>query len=542
MENEQTNNITLDLGTLQKGKIKVHTEIINDLSSGIYSSPASCIKELVNNSYDAEAKLVTIRIKPIQDTITIIDDGYGMNAEEFDRNFAWISRSNKRNEGEVSPKLKRPLIGKIGIGFIAVNEICDKLEIISSKAGQSFKFTATIDFKKYFEEAIRDTDIEDEDGNEGIIKAEYELINEAEEKSEHYTIIRLLGLKQGVKKILDGQLHYSQLLKEKSKGYDRNFFKSMQELITFHAEENLRSYSDDNEYLKFVIDLASYIPVEYIDGGPIENCNDTIIKGIVNYHRRLNFKVDLDGIFLKKPISLPNKKDVSFEVISFSERIKVDEESNDILKFKGYFYAQNKILYPREINGISIKLQGIPIAPRYGYDTTFMQFPTYLQQLFMNWISGEIYVEEGLEDAMNIDRASFRLTHPHYLALQDFLHKYIHDKVIPLVYTLYNTGKANRDKKKAKVKSEDRKQILKAEKFEVKVLDDASNPVQLKKTSGKVVIEVDKAFSKKFKKKDWEYLEDIFLIFEMSYKESKGDILKMRELFYRKVAEWKSPD
>ena len=119
-----TNNITLDLDEEQIGEIKVHSQIINDLSSGIYSSPASCIKELVNNSFDADAKNVIIRMKPIEDTITILDDGIGMNAKDFDKNFAWISKSNKRQAGDNSPS-GRPLIGKIGIGFIAVNEICD---------------------------------------------------------------------------------------------------------------------------------------------------------------------------------------------------------------------------------------------------------------------------------------------------------------------------------------------------------------------------------------------------------------------------------
>src|SRR5882672_1390935 len=111
----KSKKITLAIGVPQYGNIKVHSQILNDLSSGIYSSPASCIKELINNSYDADAKLVTVRIKPVQNSITIIDDGLGMNAEDFDKNFAWISKSNKRNHGELSPTLKRPLIGKIGI-------------------------------------------------------------------------------------------------------------------------------------------------------------------------------------------------------------------------------------------------------------------------------------------------------------------------------------------------------------------------------------------------------------------------------------------
>ena len=124
------NKISLKLGVAQHGNIKVHTQIINDLSSGIYSSPASCIKELINNSYDADSREVVIRVKPIEDSITIIDDGNGMNALDFDNNFAWISKSSKRNDGQLSERLKRPLVGKIGIGFIAVNDSTFRIDLI----------------------------------------------------------------------------------------------------------------------------------------------------------------------------------------------------------------------------------------------------------------------------------------------------------------------------------------------------------------------------------------------------------------------------
>src|SRR5690606_32395676 len=153
-----------------------------------------------------------IRVKPVHDSITIIDDGSGMNAIDFDKKFAWISHSTKRRDSEFSPNLNRPLIGKIGIGFIAVNEICNELEITSSKQGEEFKFIAKIDFKKYFEEA---TISEDEEG--GIIKGEYKLINEYEDSDEHYTIIRLVGLKESVRNILDDKQYLAEKLKERNK-------------------------------------------------------------------------------------------------------------------------------------------------------------------------------------------------------------------------------------------------------------------------------------------------------------------------------------
>ncbi len=548
---EENNHITLDLDQVQKGRIKVHTQIINDLSSGIYSSPASCIKELVNNSYDADAKTVTIRVKPVYDSITIVDDGIGMNAVDFDKKFAWISHSTKRKDSEKSAKLKRPLIGKIGIGFIAVNEICDELEITSSKEGEELKFTATINFKKYFEDATTQPNQEDE----GIIKGEYELINEYEEKDEHYTIIRLVGLKKSVKDILDDKQYLAQLLKKKNKEYEQDYFKSMKDLMSFHAKNNLKSFSEDNAYVQFIIDLASYIPVEYIDNGPVEGYSDKVVDDIINLHQKLNFKVDLDGIYLKKPIFFP-KLDVEQKCISFDLKINTKKGEDDI-KIKGYFYIQHGIIFPRELNGVAIRIRNIPIAEQFGYDDSFMKYPNYTNQLFRNWISGEIYVEKGLEEAMNIDRKSFRITHPHYLILQNFLHKYLSEIVFKIALEIYERAKNVREGKKDEKKKEAGKKILSTKRVEYKTAKDESKvkkpaakkaapakkeiaPIKIVQSSSKkTTVEVNESLVKKFKKKDWEYLESIFLIFESAFKESSGDIDRLRELFYKKINEWK---
>ncbi|TWJ03297.1 histidine kinase/DNA gyrase B/HSP90-like ATPase [Mucilaginibacter frigoritolerans] len=537
---EPGNNITLDLEVPQRGNIKVHSQIINDLSSGIYSSPASCVKELINNSYDADATLVTIRVKPIEDSITIIDNGSGMNALDFDHNFAWISKSNKRNDGDLSKQLQRPLIGKIGIGFIAVNELCEELEITSTKAGESFKFTANINFKDFYEKDVYTDD--------GIIKGAYVLVNEEEDAEEHYTIIKLLGLKESVKTILDNRQYLAELNRSKHKDFDLSFFKSMKALIDYHTTKHLKSFSEDNAYLQFVIDLASYIPVEYIEGGPCENKNDQIINQLVKFHQSLNFKVDLDGMFLKKPIFHYIRSLSAVE--SFDESIT---SGADTIKFKGYFYVQHGLLTPRELNGVSIRIRNIPIAEQYGFDPTFMRYPNYMDQLFRNWISGEIYVEKGLEDAMNIDRKSFRVTHPHYLALQDFLHKFLRTKVFKITNNeIYEVAKDVRDVATTKATNESQKKILntaqvtyvpkaKPKSTEKKTPVSASNsPIRIVKTSEKqTTVEVDESAAKKFKKKDWEVLENVFLIFETAFNECNGNPDVLKKIFYEKINSWK---
>lgn len=536
---ETNNNITLELDKEQKGSIKVHSQIINDLSSGIYSSPASCLKELVNNSFDADAENVIIRMKPIEDSITIWDDGNGMNAKDFDENFAWISKSNKRNRGEFSPLHKRPLIGKIGIGFIAVNEICEVLEVTSSKKGENVKFVATIDFTKI----INKENAKGQD-DDVYLKGEFLLTNEKEDKDEHYTSIRLIGLKETVLKIFNDETYKAQMAKSNNKKFAKVSFKNMKDLLMHHNSS--RSWEKDTEYIQFIIDFASYIPVEYIEGGPIEGVNDKIINDIVNVHKKFNFKVDFDGMYLKKPIFFPSQDKSKYD--SFSKTIKTD---NGELKFKGYFYINNGNILPRELNGISIRIKNIPIAERFGYDSTFTKYPMYTDLIFRNWISGEIYIEKGLEDAMNIDRKSFRVTHPHYMALQEFIHQYLKETIFKITLEIYQAGKEVREENKSKVNKENTERILKTEKVtytakpkEVKKNTSPQNresPVKIiKSQNSETVIEIDTTIKKKYKKNDWEFLEKVFIIFESAYNESQGDSKKLRKLFYSKIEDWKA--
>lgn len=130
-----------------KGEITVAARIIDLLSSGLYESPAACLKELINNSFDADARNVDVFVKPDANRIIIQDDGHGMNREEFERHFRRIAESHKRDDNDTTAS-GRPKIGKIGIGVIAANELCERLEIFSTKTDSPDLLHVTIDFEE----------------------------------------------------------------------------------------------------------------------------------------------------------------------------------------------------------------------------------------------------------------------------------------------------------------------------------------------------------------------------------------------------------
>jgi hypothetical protein len=59
------------------------------------------------------------------------------------------------------------------------------------------------------------------------------------------------------------------------------------------------------------------------------------------------------------------------------------------------------------------------------YDRSFLGFPTSIGTLFQRWISAELWADDRLEAAMNIDRRTMRITHPAYIELQQGVHGFL---------------------------------------------------------------------------------------------------------------------
>src|SRR4051794_17079486 len=129
-----------------EGEIKVASRIVDFLSSGLYETPAACLKEIVNNSYDADATRVHVLVKPDADRIIISDDGIGFTRDEFVQHFERVSESHKRDEDDKTDT-GRPKIGRIGIGLIAANELCQKMVINSTRKGEPEQMWVSIDFE-----------------------------------------------------------------------------------------------------------------------------------------------------------------------------------------------------------------------------------------------------------------------------------------------------------------------------------------------------------------------------------------------------------
>ena len=117
--------------------------------------------ELVKNSYDANARKVTVTFenvspsadnpeKPVTGSrITIKDDGYGMSFSDVRDKWMVIGTSSKRKD-KVSPApFNRRCVGEKGIGRFAVDKLGSKVNIITKKAGDAQWLNVEIDWNRY---------------------------------------------------------------------------------------------------------------------------------------------------------------------------------------------------------------------------------------------------------------------------------------------------------------------------------------------------------------------------------------------------------
>lgn len=393
---------------VEKFPIDVAASVIADISAGIYRTPAGALKELISNAFDADASIVHISTNgPHFNTFTCTDDGTGLSPEGFKSVMSLIGGSSKRDQGEVSPICGRPLIGRIGIGMLSIGQICRSFEIFSSVKGSRIKFRAHIDLQPFMLQEARRRQLGTRLEKDSKVRIGDGEIEEAEEDPEkHYTRVVMEQIIPGFKE----QLRSKPMVEL---GVTPKTFKKG-DMAAFLASVSRDTVSEHGAYAQLIWELAVTSPIRYLPGGPIRDESD--LDDLRTRMDSYKFKVYLDGVELLKPILLPHKDSVAHKVYPHLD-LKRKLSDARVLEARGYLYWQNTRILPRELQGILVRVRNVGIG---AFDPTYLGYPKHEGWKFSQ-LCGELYVDQGLEEAINIDRASFRETDEAYLALQEFL-------------------------------------------------------------------------------------------------------------------------
>jgi hypothetical protein len=460
--------------------IRVTTGILLHIGAGIYHSVAGALKELVNNSFDADATQVLISTDyPKFQEIVVIDNGSGMSADRFRQAMSIIGSSLKAlvDKRRSTPIYRRPIIGRLGIGFMALSQICGKAIIESQEENSTTKFVAVLDFSQFkkreseqidesavqvlrdqygtqeeLEERLRDrTTSKLEKAELKTIKdvlaqAEKQKGNDENLQTEHlgYCVLRrnlpAVGGKKGttitlqeiddsVRDILKDEGKSTSLLPQ-TRATEINWQTHQAEVNKWSWKELCRRLRDEKNgltyqalpnYHQFLWELSLMTPIPYLDRAPV-TLRPSLLSAKKRALERYKFSLAVDNRILRKPILLPSgslsrareplRVKYDFNVETFSSNKIVDGRR---LQYQGYLYWQRNQVKPTALRGLEIYIRNVGIGT---YDYTLLGFPTVNLTSRAGQVSGEVFVDHGLEMALNIDRNSFKETHEHYVALQ----------------------------------------------------------------------------------------------------------------------------
>lgn len=105
--------------------------VLNHLGRQLYRNFITIIGEAVSNAWDADAKNVWIVRDKNTNTMTIKDDGHGMNREDIQNKFLKIGYSKRIDRNTLKTTSGRPFIGAKGIGKLALLSCAQTVTVVS---------------------------------------------------------------------------------------------------------------------------------------------------------------------------------------------------------------------------------------------------------------------------------------------------------------------------------------------------------------------------------------------------------------------------
>ena len=449
-------SVEKDEGTIS---LQVSAQIVKHISSGLYRSPGSALKELISNSFDADATKVEIAFDfgydksgTIKLTKLIIkDNGEGMDVYDLKKIFTHVGGSDKDSPTRepMTKTFGRPVIGSFGIGMLSVAATCKNFRIITKKREQEREFIADVSFA-FFKDLISRTESMDKVklGNIDLSS------RHAEKEFEQYTIYEISNFEPPFLEGLIPTIHDSFFYMNNRTKDDEEYFK---EFVIEKIQNLVKTSTKKLAYLdKMITDVGVMSPIEYLPDGPIRrkvviNGKEYNIPGTDNKEylelkerpKKFNFEVRvslwIDGkeknnFKIFKPFLYPTDADLNedgFEKLNpkvwvlpkIDNEIIVEGEPLHIA-LTGYYYHQDKRILPLEFRGTLYRVRNVSLGYSLG-DISNLFTDTYL---VMHQTFSEIYLDNGFQRIVNLDRESLYEGSEVYRFLMKYLQEVINHK------------------------------------------------------------------------------------------------------------------
>lgn len=156
------------------------SKLLHIVTHSLYSNKEIFLRELISNASDACDKLryesqtdstladgdsdfrITLKVDKDAKTLTLADNGIGMNHDDLINNLGTIAKSGTEafiKAAEASGKSDVNLIGQFGVGFYSSFMVAEKVEVTTRKAGEdtAWLWTSAGEGEYTINEATRDS-------------------------------------------------------------------------------------------------------------------------------------------------------------------------------------------------------------------------------------------------------------------------------------------------------------------------------------------------------------------------------------------------
>jgi histidine kinase/DNA gyrase B/HSP90-like ATPase len=421
-------------------KITVHEKALAHLSRGLYRSPASALRELVSNAWDANATTVTINTNnPLFYQLSIKDNGDGFTRIAFKKIMEGGIGSSSKRTNVIPPLNNRPVIGRLGIGLLGIAQICGSFTIVSKpRSGTGFR--AKVQLTDLLKEKLDVNDVSVVASGDDVSVGEYDFEPFDPSEYENGTQIITNEVNPTFVKSFQSSLQHPQY-----KPPPLEWPKAVKIM------SGVRSIQELGDYWRLLWELSVACPLPYLSARALpDGLNAKEDQRISHY----DFRVIVDGIDLKKPVMLKGNPGGYTAYAIQPQSKKIYGKS---LRYHGYLLLQEGAqLRPDELRGILVRIKDIGIGY---YDTSMLDY-RYNEGPRSRWLTGEVYVDEGLEDALNIDRDSFNRFHPEFRTIQEDVHRILHTEIFPVSYKKIDLRSSHKKSEQAKNRFRHLKQTI----------------------------------------------------------------------------------
>ena len=116
--------------------MRMSLNVLNHMGLYLYSNTPAVVAEVIANAWDADATEVDVDLDPSAMTITIRDNGIGMDLADINDKFLYVGY-RKRGDGRpfATPRGRQPM-GRKGIGKLSLFAIANRTAVYTRKAGE----------------------------------------------------------------------------------------------------------------------------------------------------------------------------------------------------------------------------------------------------------------------------------------------------------------------------------------------------------------------------------------------------------------------